>query len=60
MDFSVLCGTSPSLTGISSGEISVFRMASRISSTRSEKSSSPLTQRIRCWISVFGTPALTL
>ncbi len=35
------------------------KIASSVASTSSAKRFVPMIQRIRCWISVFGTPALT-
>ena len=45
--------------GTSSGEISVPRIASSTASVAASNWSVATVQRIRYWISVFGTPALT-
>jgi hypothetical protein len=46
--------------GTSSGVISVLRIEVSTSSARSPNRSEAITQRIRCCISVLGTPPLTL
>ena len=56
---SVDCGVSPSFVGTSSGVISVSRIDNSVSPTRSSNWSLEATQRTRCCMSVFGTPALT-
>lgn len=54
---SVDCSSSP---GTSSGLISVSRMAASVSLVSSSNWPLLMTHRIRCWMSVFGTPELTL
>ncbi len=56
---SVLCGFSPSATGTSSGEISWSRIARSTVLVSSSNCPVAITQRIRCWISVLGTPVFT-
>ena len=46
--------------GTSSGVISVSSTDCSTSSTSDSNCPDEMTQRIRCWISVLGTPALTL
>ncbi|COW56956.1 Uncharacterised protein [Mycobacterium tuberculosis] len=45
---------------MSSGVISVSSTDCNTSPTFSPNSPAEMTHRIRCWISVLGTPALTL
>ena len=59
MDASVDWGFSPSRVGTSSGVISVPRIDVRVSPTSSENWPDVTTQRMRCCISVLGTPVLT-
>ena len=54
------CGTSPGFVGISSGVISVSSTDISTRFTSSSNCPEETTQRIRCWIRVFGTPAFTL
>jgi hypothetical protein len=57
---SLLCTSSSSPVGTSSGVISVSRTSVSTAFTSSSNCFDDTTQRIRCWISVFGTPPLTL
>jgi hypothetical protein len=57
---SVLCTAPSAPAGTSSGVISVSRIACSVTPTSSVNCPDEITQRIRCWINVFGTPLLTL
>lgn len=60
MASSVDCGFSSAPAGTSSGLISASRIVCSVRAAASSKCPAPMTHRIRCWIIVFGMPALTL
>ncbi len=61
MTASVFCaGCVPAVPGMSSGLISVSRMSMSTADVSGENTTVSATQRIRCWIRVLGTLALTL
>lgn len=53
------CGASPEVLGTSSGEISVPRIDVSVAPTSSSNWPDETTHRMRCCMSVFGTPAFT-
>ena len=53
------CGLASPTVGTSSGVISVSRIDCSTASTDASNCSVLITQRIRCCISVFGTPPFT-
>ena len=57
---SPLSASCPSTAGTSSGEISVSTIDCRVSLASAPNSPRSTSQRIRCWIRVFGTDEFTL
>ncbi len=56
---SVDWAASPSRVGTNSGVIVVSRIERRVAPTSSLNWPEAMTHRMRCWMSVLGTPVLT-